>query len=234
MLRTQTVQEGTLDLIKTLMSDEKLNEFNLVGGTALALQIGHRVSIDIDLFSTNSFNARELAAHLEKNHSATHLRSPTNGVFCFINDIKVDLISHQYPLVGGVDKIEGIRMASLKDIGAMKLNAIYNNGTRLKDFVDMYFLLERCSLSELLHTCHQKYPDLDMRMVQNSLGYHHDIDFSVSIHYTNNEIKWPAISERIKKAIENPHLSFSIPQITRKLLAKNREQQKPKRKGPRL
>jgi hypothetical protein len=103
MLRTQTVEEGTLDLIKALMSDEKLNEFNLVGGTALALQIGHRISIDIDLFSTNSFNAQELAAHLEKNHSATQLRSLTNGVFCFINDIKVDLISHQYPLVAPID-----------------------------------------------------------------------------------------------------------------------------------
>ena len=137
MLRTNAVEAGTLDLIKRFMSDDKFKDFNLVGGTALAIQISHRLSIDIDLFSTTPFNAFELGHHLTSNYDAQEVRTLTNAVFCFVNDIKIDLISHQYPLVEKIDILDEIRMVSLLDIGAMKLNAIYNSGKRLKDFVDM-------------------------------------------------------------------------------------------------
>lgn len=110
MLRTETVEAGTLALIKRLMADDRFNEFNLVGDTALALKVGHRLSIDIDLFSTKAFDPSELVEHLIATYNATQLRSFTNQVFCFINDIKIDLISHQYPLVGDVEISEGIRM----------------------------------------------------------------------------------------------------------------------------
>jgi len=110
MLRTQTVETGTLDLIKKLMSDSNFNEFNLVGGTALALQIGHRISIDIDLFSIKPFNASELSHHLMTTYHATEVRTLTNGVFCFVNNIKMDMISHQYPLVEKVETVDGIRI----------------------------------------------------------------------------------------------------------------------------
>ena len=119
MLRTQTVEKGTLALIKKLMADDKFNDFNLVGGTALALKIGHRMSIDIDLFSNESFNAPEIANHLVTVYKVEELRTLPNGVFCFIDNIKVDLISHQFPLVGRIELNENIRMVSLADIGAM-------------------------------------------------------------------------------------------------------------------
>lgn len=234
MLRTQTVEEGTLALIKKFMADPKLQEFNLVGGTALALQIGHRISIDIDLFSTTSFNAPEIATHLKTAYNAVQPRTLTNAVFCFINDIKIDLISHQYPLVADIDVFEDIRMVSLKDIGAMKLNAIYGNGTRLKDFVDMYFLLEKFSLDDLLKACHQKYPDIDTRMAKQALIHYDDINFSVPIHYTGKGIMWTVVAERLKKAYQNPHITFAIPEITRKLLAKKRTRDQGKRNGPKL
>ena len=137
MLRTQTVEEGTLDLIKRFMSDDKFNNFNLVGGTALALKIGHRVSVDIDLFSTTPFNTTDLRHHLAAVYNATDVRTLGNSIFCFVNDIKIDLLPHQYPLVGNIDILEGIRTVSLQDLGAMKLNAIFNSGQRLKDFVDL-------------------------------------------------------------------------------------------------
>lgn len=166
MLRTQTVEKRTLDLIQRLMEDETLNDFNLVGGTALALKIGHRLSIDIDLFSINSFDAPGIATHLTKAHSAHIATILKNGVFSFIDKIKIDVLAHQYPLVEKVEFQDGIRMVSLKDIGAMKLNAIYNNGTRLKDFIDIYALLELFTLNQLLLACFQKYPDLDINMVK--------------------------------------------------------------------
>src|SRR6185437_11547476 len=106
MLRTQTVEKGTLDLIKRFMSDDKFNNFNLVGGTALALKIGHRRSVDIDLFSPDPFNSQDLSHHLLTDYKATKVSTLTNGVFCFVNDIKIDLVSHQYPLIKEIDILE--------------------------------------------------------------------------------------------------------------------------------
>ena len=220
MLHTQTVEAGTLALIKKLMDDSNLNEFNLVGGTALSLKLGHRLSIDIDLFSTTSFNAPELTSYLKENYNAAIENAISNGIFCFIDKVKVDLISHQYPLVGKIDVEEGIRMVSLTDIGAMKLNAIHGNGTRLKDFVDMYILLEHFSLNEMLQACNQKYPDLNIQMVHKSLIHHADIDFPDRIRYIGPTVKWARINDRLKKAFYNPHLTFGLPEITKKLMQK--------------
>lgn len=75
MLHQETVATGTLDLIRQLMKEDKLQDFKLAGGTALALQIGHRVSIDIDLFSPKSFEVGQLAQHLEKNYGAVITRA---------------------------------------------------------------------------------------------------------------------------------------------------------------
>ena len=235
MLHKETVEKGTLDLIRKLMADDQLKEFNLVGGTALALKLGHRKSIDIDLFSTGSFNAPELAQYITSSYNADQLRTISNGIFGFIDDIKIDLISHQYPLVSDLEIVEGIRMVSLLDIGAMKLNAIYNSGARLKDFVDVYALLEVLSLEQMAHACEQKYPDINISMVRNALLYHYDIDFSVPIDYVGKKIKWPDIADRIKKAFHKPQLVFSkLPAKTRDLLEKKHRKGPGKGKGPRL
>jgi Nucleotidyl transferase AbiEii toxin, Type IV TA system len=149
MLHTDTVEKGTMDIIKKLFKDSNFDSFNLVGGTTLALKIGHRKSIDIDLFTTSDFDAQEIFKYLVTTFNATRVQAINNGVFCFIDGVKLDLLAHKYPLVEDLEIIEDIRMVSLKDIGAMKLNAIFNNGTRLKDFVDIYVLLEIFSLKEL-------------------------------------------------------------------------------------
>lgn len=232
MLRKETVEEGTLALVKRLMADNKLGDFNLVGGTALSLMIGHRKSIDIDLFTTKDFNSAEIANHLTSAYNAISVQAIKNGVFCFINDIKIDVLAHQYPLVGNLEVIEDIRMVSLLDIGAMKLNAIYNNGTRLKDFVDMYALLQYFSLHEIFQGFEQKYPDINISIVKNALLYHQEIQFLEPIDYSGPEIKWPVIADRLKKACADPHLTFEGPtELARKLLKKIQQQGPKKNKG---
>jgi hypothetical protein len=99
MLRKEAVEAGTLDLIKKMMADSRFQDFYLVGGTALALMIGHRKSIDIDLFTTKDFTSQEIADHLISTYNAINVQSIKNGVFCFANNIKIDVLSHQYPLV---------------------------------------------------------------------------------------------------------------------------------------
>src|SRR5688500_11434275 len=120
MLREETVERGTLDLIRRLMADEKFNDFNLVGGTALALKIGHRRSVDIDLFTAKNFDAGAIAGHVKSAYNAESVHTIKNGVFCFIDDVKVDLVAHKFPLVKEVENVAGVRMNSLLDIGAMK------------------------------------------------------------------------------------------------------------------
>jgi len=149
MLHKETVEASTLDLIIKLMADENLKEFRLVGGTALALIIGHRISIDIDLFTDKPFDAEKLGSILTAKYKLDSLETDRNTINCFIDDVKVDCIAHCYPWIKPIQEIEGIRMASLEDIAAMKLNAIVQDGSRMKDFIDIYMLLEQQSLCKL-------------------------------------------------------------------------------------
>ncbi|MDP9082106.1 MAG: nucleotidyl transferase AbiEii/AbiGii toxin family protein [Bacteroidota bacterium] len=99
MLQKQTVSPGTLELLISLMKDEELWEFFLVGGTALSLQIGHRVSIDLDLFSINPFDENLLLAYLESTCKFQLDYQSKNTLKGQINGVKVDFITHSYPLV---------------------------------------------------------------------------------------------------------------------------------------
>lgn len=208
MLYKETVAPQTLDLINRLLKDTRLDEFVLVGGTALSLQIGHRISIDIDLFSNEPFDATNIASHLQKNYSAESVKTLKNGVFCFIEDIKVDVMSHQYPWVKELIVDEGIRMVSLEDIGAMKLHAIVQSGSRLKDFVDIYFLLEQLSLQGLFDSYEKKYPDANKAIAQKALLYHNDIKPS-SIDMMGKSIEFESIAARIEASILNPSKIFT-------------------------
>lgn len=220
MLHTQTVEKGSLALIQKLMTDDTFREFNLVGGTALALRIGHRRSIDIDLFSSSPFTALSLTNYLADKYKAADIRTLSNAVFCFVDDVKIDLIAHQYPLIGDIYQEEGIRMVSLEDIGARKLNAIYNSGQRLKDFVDLYYLLEIMSFDQLFRACYKKYPDLDLQMVKVTAQHFGDIDHDIPIYYIGQGVEWPDVAQRLNEGLRNPSKTFKISEITKRLLEK--------------
>src|SRR5580658_7900340 len=96
MLHEETVEAGTLALIRKLSSDPALSQFVLVGGTALALQLGHRKSVDVDLFSRRPFQAMGIGEHIQKNYNANQIATIENGVTGFVDGVKTTLISHQY------------------------------------------------------------------------------------------------------------------------------------------
>ena len=110
------------------MQDEILKDFFLVGGTALALQLGHRISIDLDLFSKNSFDRANMLSALENKYSFQLAYEASNTLKGEIAGVQVDLITHNYPLVKPLIETEGVRMATPDDIAAMKLNAISGDG----------------------------------------------------------------------------------------------------------
>ncbi len=238
MLYKETVETGTLDLIKKLLRDKELSAFNLVGGTALSLKLGHRKSIDIDLFTDKDFDTSHIASHLSLAYKAEVTSTLKNGIFCFINDVKVDILAHQYPILNKIETLDEIRMLSLEDIGAMKLNAILYNGSRLKDFVDIYSLLEHIPLKKLTDTFQEKYPDVNKQMAHTALLYHNDVRRQQQIDFIGRDIPWEEIVDRLREAVVNEHNIFKSQRIQPKQQTKLKKEQKRSlrkgHRGPRL
>jgi Nucleotidyl transferase AbiEii toxin, Type IV TA system len=212
MLHEETLEAGTLALIKKLSADNRLNNFVLVGGTALSLQLGHRKSIDIDLFAAKPFDPKSIAGHIESVYNGKDIAVLGNAVFSYINGIKTDMLAHGYEWVGPLKEADGISMASLEDIGAMKLNAIVNSGQRLKDYVDIHYLLEQRNLKTLTDAYTAKYPDANPAIVKNALLYHTEINFKVDLGLLNREFKWQEVKARLKEAVAQPKKLFQAKQ----------------------
>lgn len=208
MLYKETVDEATLELLKELKNDSYFKSFFLVGGTALSLQIGHRISIDLDLFSLEPFNAEETLEYLENNYQFKLNYKSKNSLKGEIKKIKVDLITHQYPLTDELIEFDSIVMASVKEISAMKLNAIMINGTRLKDFIDIAFLSAYLSFNDMLEAYESKYSTRNPVMVAKSLTYFDDINYDEPIILINEKYDWSKVENRLKKMISNPNIIF--------------------------
>jgi hypothetical protein len=170
MLQRKAVEPATLELLKKLMAFEPLRDFNLVGGTALALQLGHRKSVDIDLFGLVEFDSQEMLNTLNKQFTCTARQTFKNTLLCEVDRIKTDILRYQYPPIDEVIIEDGIRMLTMKDIAPMKLAALSQRGAR-KDYFDIYFLLGHFSLSEMLDFYKQKFNQTEVSHVVRSLTY---------------------------------------------------------------
>ncbi len=191
-----------------------MSGFYLAGGTNLALCLGHRKSIDLDLFSPNSFDGKALEKHLTEKYDFrvddVRERDTVKGA---INTIKIDAIAHIYPLLKKPVVVEGIRLYSLPDIAAMKLVAISDNGTRLKDFVDIAYMSTKMSLSEMLASYAKKYPNSSSLHALKGLSYFNDIDFEVKIELMHDRFDWSKIEKRIKEMIKYENKIFENPPL---------------------
>lgn len=175
MLYKETVTNTTLELIIKLQKDTEFKNFILVGGTALALQIGHRISVDIDFFTRDHFNTNEMLEYLEENYDFKMQFSHKNTLKGIIHGVFVDFITHDYKEIASPVKEQNIIMASKPDIAAMKVNAITGDGTRVKDFIDIYFLLEEYEFSELISFYKDKYQTRNDFHAVKSLAFFDDI-----------------------------------------------------------
>lgn len=210
MLRKETVTPETLELLKELMQDKLLVSFVLVGGTALALQIAHRRSIDIDLFSKEAFNETELSDYLRRAYNFTLNFTAKNTLKGEINGIKVDLITHAYPDVLKPLTIEGVRMVSLEDIAAMKLNAIIGSGSRVKDFVDVAYLSSHLSLKKMIQAYAAKYSENNSIMTLKALNFHNDINFKEPVQLLEGGFNWDTFVLRLREMTNDPDKIFAL------------------------
>jgi predicted nucleotidyltransferase component of viral defense system len=197
MLQTQTVQPKLLELLRQIMSCEVFDGFNLVGGTSLSLQMGHRFSIDIDMFGNSEISESEFIEELSQFGKVITLKKSKSIIIFSIDGIKVDFVNYKYPLIDKINTVQNIRLVSDKDIAAMKLNAIAGRGSK-KDFIDLYFLLKKYSLDEMFAFYNSKYLDGSEFMVRKSLNYFDDAD-NEEMPVMFKEINW----EHIKREIIN-------------------------------
>jgi hypothetical protein len=202
------VKPATFKLIQQLQALPELREFYLVGGTALALQLGHRNSIDIDLFTKNDFTPESLLKFLEPAFSIQPSFATKNTLLSIINSIKVDFICHAYPLVLPPITEEGIIFLSLQDVAAMKLNAISNSGKRLKDFIDVYFLLEHFSLKEMIEFYTIKYPRFNPLIALKAINYFEDIDPAIDPPKLRAKLPLSEIKKRIQDSVLHSRKKF--------------------------
>jgi len=208
MLYKETVSPEFFELIQKLFMHPELSDFVLVGGTALSLQIGHRKSIDIDLFSSNPFDSESMAEFFQSRYDFKVQTRFKNALMGTVNNIKLDVISHQYPWIKDTFNEEGITMAGIEDIAAMKLNAIVGNGSRVKDYADIAFLSTHFSLQEMLDFFEKKYPNNNSVIALKSLCYFEDINFDVDVQYQKQGVGWKQIESRIIEMVQNPQQKF--------------------------
>lgn len=174
---------ATLAILRSLMMLDSLKEFFLVGGTALALQLGHRVSVDLDLFTRNEFFCDDIILELQDKFHYTIIRKQEkNLMMLYLSDlsfpehsVKVDFLRYPSEIIDKVIMIDNLRILSIKDIIPMKLSAISGRGAK-KDFYDIYHLLDAFSIREMMDFFSQKFPNTTHFQVLKSLLYFVDAE----------------------------------------------------------
>jgi hypothetical protein len=175
-LHWNTVSPLLKEILVDLMHEPLLSPFRLVGRTALSLQIGHRMSVDIDLFTAadyGSIDFSQIRSFLENKYPICISRNRDNVAFGTYFEvgyskgvlIKIDLYYTDEFIFERVDK-EGIRMASENEIIAMKLDVVLRGG-RKKDFWDLHYYLDKVTIDEMILFYEQRYPYSDCSTIKS-------------------------------------------------------------------
>jgi len=203
MLHLSTVDGTTLKLLKEIFTISFIQkQFALAGGTSLALQIGHRTSIDLDLFSPQLFLPLEIEALLAG--SSTWKYEPMGKsermLFCNLDNVKCDFVYEPFPLIEPFFTVDTIQLYSVPDIAAMKMHTICGRGKR-KDFFDIYALLQEYSWDQMLKWFQLKYGESQLFFLWKSITYFTDADEDVDIKgiapysYSWDEVKAEIITK---------------------------------------
>lgn len=203
MLQVETVEPRAFSILEELMKMPRLKQFSLVGGTALSLQYGHRKSVDLDLFSNKPFENEEIINALRKKFKAsfaTRITNPRFGVFCFVDDVKIDLIRHPHPLIRPEKNIDGIRIFSTEDIIAMKVQAVLGRGKK-KDFWDIAELLNHFSIADFVNFHKEKYASQILLIsIPHALTYFGEADESEDPISLKKQT-WDSVKKIIQKKV---------------------------------
>lgn len=179
--------------------------FYLAGGTALAMQLGHRISLDFDFYTEKEFNPEALLQDVQKYFKDVRLvRRAKNTLILDIDNVEVSFFSYPYPLISPLIKIPEVNLASIEDISCMKMVAIIQRGTK-RDFIDIYFLIKKFSLEKLFALAQEKYKgSFNRYLALQALTYFIDADKEKEEKRTKTStgISWDKIKKEITKIVK--------------------------------
>ena len=190
-----------LPLLKIFKKD-----FYLAGGTALAFQIGHRDSVDFAFFSPVDIDTIKLFLQIQEifiDHKILKIQEEKNTLTVLIDDdIKFSFFTYRYELLKEKLDEENFFLASIKDIACMKLSAIISRATN-KDYIDLYFILKRMDLKELISLAQKKFPDIDANLILKSLVYFADIQTEPIVFKHQMEIDFVKVERFLIEVVKD-------------------------------
>lgn len=204
MLHYETITPETHSLLEKLSDLPVLKDARLVEGTALALQLGHRTSTDLDFFGRINADSEKLRDILREIGSVEIASVSKNINIFWINGIKVDMVNYPYPWLDLPIEENRVRLASLNDIAAMKIAAIVNRGTK-KDFIDLYTLLQSFSLDNILDMYSRKYSDGSLFIVMKNLIYFDDAETDPMPNVLN-DTTWEDVKDCLRTVVRDSSL----------------------------
>ncbi|MBK6793978.1 MAG: nucleotidyl transferase AbiEii/AbiGii toxin family protein [Anaerolineales bacterium] len=190
-----TITNPMREVLRGFMQSELGSQFYLAGGTALSLQIGHRLSVDLDFFSPTEDipSTREVIEKTLNPFQIMLTDSSWGNLVYIVNNVRVGFYGYGFPLIAPLIETENIRLASIEDVALMKFDALLGRASR-KDFYDLYYICKYLSLRELLNKAPQKYPsvrDFEVQVVKRL------VFFENAENETNlvllNEIDWQSV-----------------------------------------
>lgn len=175
-------------------------DFYLVGGTAIALHIGHRQSIDFDLFTDTIFDPLRIRNKIMKQHSIAHTFSQGEGeLTVLVNKVKMTFFHYPFSIKRNISFDNIIKLPDLVTLGAMKAFAV-GQRAKWKDYVDLYFILKQISLSDLVSLTNTIFKDqFNEKLFRAQLSYFEDVDYTEHIIYMKEFERQDA---EIKKYLE--------------------------------
>jgi len=204
------LNKNQLAIVKKLKLP-KAPGFYLAGGTALALQIGHRTSIDFDFYSQKKFSSPQLAKDIKKTFpNAKMLFTAEDTLKSIIGETELSFFYYSYQLLELLEQYQDINIASLADVAAMKLAAIIQRGTR-RDFVDIYYLLNFYTLGELINFAIKKYPGYQPMLILRALIYLEDAEkekYPRPIKVLEPDFSWEKAKKKIFAEVKQYQLSI--------------------------
>lgn len=173
--------------------------FCLIGGTAVALQLGHRTSVDFDLLTTSELKTNDIRNQIGKNHQIeTVLIDETNEFTVVIDGVKFTFIKYPFDIHPDIDLGEIIKMPSLLSLGAMKAYAL-GRRAKWKDYVDLYFIINRFSLRNLADKANKIFgKEFNEKLFREQLAYFKDVDYTETVDFmTGFEVNDKVINTKL-------------------------------------
>lgn len=175
-----------------------LSQFYLAGGTACALYFGHRISYDLDFFTTESFDANKILAELKKIGDVSADTIAEDTLLGTFNKVKISFFNYRYPTIGEFSIFQGVKLVSPQDLVAMKIDALQSRGTK-RDFIDLYTILtqKNYSLRQAIGFFKEKFKSANYNLehVLMSIAYFNDAESSPEVLALNQPIDWQQIKQ---------------------------------------